>query len=63
MDAAGFDVLLGAGADRSAVAAEGVAPGSASVAFGALTLHITNAGNAKSGTVVLYVAGDKRPQS
>lgn len=56
VDADGHDVLLGAGANRSDTATEHVAGSSlAGVAGSQLTLHVTNAGNAKQGTVILYV--------
>lgn len=55
-DADGHDVLLGAGADRSNTATEHVAGLSlAAVADSVLTLVVSNAGNAKEGTVILYV--------
>lgn len=55
-DADGHDVLLGAGANRSDTATEHVAGTSlAGVAGSVLTLAVTNAGNAKQGTVILYV--------
>lgn len=55
-DAEGHDVLLGAGADRSATVTEHVARASlAAVAQSTLTLVVSNAGAAKQGTVILYV--------
>lgn len=55
-DADGHDVLLGAGANRSATATEFVAEASLAAVCGSkLTLAVTNAGNAKGGTVVLFV--------
>lgn len=50
------DVLVGAGANRSATATQQVTTASLSAAAGSrLTLNVTNAGNAKSGTVHLYL--------
>lgn len=55
-DADGHDVLLGAGADRSATVTEHVTETSlAAVAASKLTLAVTNAGNAKQGTVIVWV--------
>lgn len=60
LDADGVDVIRGAGANLSNAAASAATP-ITSVALryfveaGALTLTVTNAGNAKSGTVILYV--------
>lgn len=52
----GVDVLMGAGADRDTANTEQVLASSLGyVANDALTLHVTNAGNAKAGTVILYV--------
>lgn len=56
-DVEGYDVLQGAGADRSDTTTETEVPAAKSVAFGKLTLNVTNAGNAKSGVVVLYIHG------
>lgn len=55
-DEDGNDVLMGAGADRSATAIEQVL-GSllGCVANDRLSLSITNAGEAKKGTVILYI--------
>lgn len=61
-DAEGYDVMQGAGADRSATATETAVPTAKSVAFGTLTVKVTNAGAAKKGTVVLYVAGGRLPR-
>ena len=57
VDADGLDVLGGAGADRSATAKErAVHPTINPVVLdGAHTVTIANAGNAKSGTVNLYI--------
>ena len=50
------DVLVGAGADRSATVTEQViATSLGCVANDKLTLEITNAGDTKSGTVYLYI--------
>lgn len=55
-DADGVDVLLGAGANRDTANAEQVAAASLGIVAGdRLTLNVTNAGNAKSGTVHLYI--------
>jgi hypothetical protein len=55
-DADGHDVLLGAGANRDTANTEHVAKASlGGVAGSKLTLNITNAGSAKSGTVILRV--------
>jgi hypothetical protein len=54
-DGQGHDVLLGAGADRDAVNTEHVSTGMAGVAGSVLTLNITNAGDAKQGTVILWI--------
>ncbi len=52
----GFDALLGAGANRDAVNTEQVLASSLGcVVNSKLTLSITNAGNAKVGTVYLYI--------
>lgn len=51
-----LDVLMGAGADRSNAAAEQVLASSLGcVANDRLTLQVSNAGNAKSGVVTLYL--------
>jgi len=55
-DSAGHDVLLGAGANRDTANTEHVTGASlAGVAASPLTLTVTNAGNTKTGTVILYV--------
>lgn len=55
-DSDGHDVLLGAGADRDTSNTEHVARASlAGVSGSPLTLTVANAGDTKSGTVVLYV--------
>lgn len=56
-DSEGYDVLQGAGADRDTANTETATPAKTSVAFGKLTLNVTNAGSAKSGTAVLYILG------
>jgi len=54
----GFDALLGAGADRDTVNTEQVLASSLGcVVNSKLTLSITNAGNAKVGTVYVYIKG------
>ena len=57
LDGNGVDVLVANGANRSNTATEQV-PGSALgiTVASALTLHVTNAGNAKGGVVYVYVA-------
>lgn len=55
-DADGHDVLLGAGADRDTANTEHVAEASlGAVAGSVLTLNVTNAGDAKIGTVILWI--------
>lgn len=55
-DADGHDVLLGAGANRDTANTEHVAEASlGAVAPSKLTLAVTNAGNAKAGTLILYI--------
>jgi hypothetical protein len=55
-DADGFDVLLGAGANRAAASTEQVAASSLGVAAGdKLTLNVSNAGNAKAGVTHPYI--------
>lgn len=67
-DVAGYEILGGSGEDRDNVNAEKIAPlilgqGSTWVPqpiVGNLTLSITNAGNAKQGTIYLYVEQRRR---
>jgi hypothetical protein len=55
-DGDGFDVLLGAGANRDTANTEQVASSSLGVVAGdKLTLSVTNAGNAKGGVTHLYI--------
>ena len=55
-DVDGFDVLLGAGANRDTANTEDVASSSlGAVAGSKLTLVVSNAGNAKQGVVTLFV--------
>lgn len=54
-DAEGYDVMQGAGANRSATATETAVPTATSAAHGKLTLNVTNAGDTKKGTAVLYI--------
>lgn len=55
-DADGHDVLLGAGADRSATVTEFKAETVVgAIAGSALTLAVTNAGASKQGTVIVWV--------
>lgn len=56
LDEDGVDVLIGAGADRSATATEQVLGSSLGYIFDTkLTLEIAAAGDAKIGTVYLYI--------
>ncbi len=56
-DADSVDVINGLGADRSATLTEqkGVSDGLGVVKSSLLTLNITNAGDAATGTVILYI--------
>jgi hypothetical protein len=55
-DSAGHDVLLGAGADRDTANTEHVAEASlGAVAGSKLTLTIANAGDEKTGVVILWI--------
>lgn len=55
-DVDGHDVLLGAGANRDTANTEHVAEASlGAVAGSKLTLAVTNAGDTKQGTVILYL--------
>lgn len=55
-DADGHDVLLGGGANRDEANTEYVAgTACAGVASSARTLNVANAGNAKSGTAILWI--------
>lgn len=55
-DAGGHDILLGAGANRSDSATQHVAEASLGAVAGTkLTLAVTNAGNAKKGTVIVWI--------
>lgn len=55
-DADGHDVLLGAGANRDTANTEHVAEASlGAVAHSPLTLVVSNAGDTKEGTVVVYI--------
>lgn len=56
-DAEGYDVMQAAGADRDTANTETATPAKTSVAFGQLTLNVTNAGSAKSGVAILYLRG------
>jgi hypothetical protein len=56
-DAYGYDVLQGTGANRDTANTETAVPTATSIAFGTLTLNVTNAGDTKGGTVILYVLG------
>lgn len=56
LDEDGTDVLMGAGANRDTANTEQVLGTSLGiVANDKLTLGVTNAGNAKAGTVILYI--------
>lgn len=55
-DVEGHDVLLGAGANRDTANTEHVAEASLGVAASTtLTLGVSNAGDTKAGTVIVYV--------
>jgi hypothetical protein len=55
-DEDGYDVLAGAGANRSNASTEQVlATNLGAVANDKLTMHVTNAGDTKKGTVVVYL--------
>lgn len=55
-DEDGADVLVGAGANRSATATEQALPANLGVvANDKLTLYVENAGVSKKGTVILYI--------
>lgn len=55
-DSDGHDVLLGAGSNRDTANTEHVTETSlAGVSESTLTLNVTNAGNAKSGTAIVYI--------
>jgi hypothetical protein len=55
-DTDGVDLALGAGANRDNVNTEFVAEASmAGVAHSKLTIAVTNAGNAKAGTIYIYI--------
>lgn len=57
-DEDGVDVLAAAGANRSNANIEQVAASSLGVvANDKLTINVSNAGNAKSGTAIIYVKG------
>lgn len=55
-DVDGWDVLLGAGANRDTTNTEHVAEASLGAVSGSkLTINVTNAGNSKKGTVILWI--------
>lgn len=56
-DVDGYDVMQGAGANRDTANTETAVPTAKSVAFGKLTLNVSNAGSAKLGTATLYILG------
>jgi len=58
-DSEGYDVMQGAGANRDTSNTETAVPTATSVAFGTLTLNVSNAGPAKVGVAVLYIEGVK----
>jgi hypothetical protein len=60
-DSEGFDVLQGAGANRDTANTETAVPTATSVAFGTLTLNVSNAGAAKDGVAILYIQGSRLP--
>ena len=55
LDGNGLDVLAGTGADRSATVTEYVVASLGAVAESTLTVTVANAGNAKGGTVYLWI--------
>lgn len=57
-DVEGYDVMQGAGADRHTSNTQTAVPTAKSVAFGQLTLNVTNAGDTKSGVAILYIQGN-----
>lgn len=54
-DPDGYDVMQGAGANRDTANSETAVPTATSIAFGALTLSITNAGDQKTGVTILHL--------
>jgi len=54
-DSEGYDVMQAAGANRDTANTETATPTATSVAHGVLTINITNAGDTKKGTAVLYI--------
>lgn len=57
VDAEGYDVMQGTGANRDTSNTETATPTKKSVAFGPLTLNVANAGDSKVGVAVLYIQG------
>lgn len=57
-DVEGYDVMQGAGANRHTSNTQTAVPTAKSVAFGTLTLNVSNAGNSKVGTAILYIQGN-----
>lgn len=60
-DPDGYDVMQGAAANRDTANTEIAVPTATSVAFGPLTIAITNAGDTKDGVAVLYIKGLPSP--
>lgn len=60
-DSDGYDVMQAAAQNRDTANTETAVPTAKSVAFGPLTLKVTNAGDAKVGVAVLYILGTKSP--
>ena len=56
-DADGYDILAGQGADISNAATTTVVASLGAVVYDVLTLNVTNAGDTKTGTVIVYVRG------
>lgn len=54
-DADGVDVLGGSGANRDTANSEQIIPTNIPFIAGSIELRISNAGNAKNGTVVIYL--------
>jgi hypothetical protein len=57
-DAEGYDVMQGAAANRHTSNTQTAVPTAKSVAFGTLTLNVTNAGDTKKGVAILYIQGN-----
>ena len=60
-DGDSYDVMQAAGANRSDTATETAVPTAKSIAFGVLTLNVTNSGSGKVGVATLYILGSRSP--